>query len=430
MKRSKMAWFQQLSEKLKTSSRARLVFALTMVAVFALLGWTLTKITHAATSSVAVEAEAGARSGNSSLSNPSVGASANQAVRFGATASAETPQFTATTLVSGLNQPWEIAFLPTGEFLFSQKVGSLSVYRNGAASKVADIPNVKNLGEGGLMGIAVDPEFTSNRYIYACYFSQSATDVRVSRWKLNQNLDGLTDQKDIITGIRAWPEGRHAGCRTMFSPTRELWVTTGDGAFAGSPQDLQGLAGKILRVDRDGKGLPGNLGGGADPRIFSYGHRNVEGIAFFPTPKHGVPGVSDEHGTDVDDEINELRVGNFGWSSLQDGADLGLMTDKGRFPNAIDSIWSSGNPTQAPSGSTIITGAQWKGWNGTFAMTLLKAKHLTIFHLDDNNKITKEEKVLQDTYGRIRTVVEGTDGNLYLSTDNKADDKIIRLTPQ
>jgi glucose/arabinose dehydrogenase len=422
---------QAIREKIKKSPQAPLIMTLLVVGIFALLGWGLMQITGAATFSAALEAEAGVKEGNAALQNPSDGASGNQSVRFGATStSTETPQFTATVLVNGLNQPWDIAFLPTGQFIFSQKAGSLSVYNNGTVSKVADIANVKNLGEGGLMGIAVDPQFASNRYVYACYFSQSVSDVRVSRWQLNTALNGLTNQKDIITGIRAWPEGRHAGCRMAFGPDGNLWIGTGDAVYAGAPQDLQGLAGKILRVDREGNGVAGNLGGGANARIFNYGHRNVQGIAFFASPKNGVLGLSDEHGTDVDDEVNELRTGNFGWSSLQDGTDTGPMTDKGRFPNAISSIWSSGSPTQAPSGMTIVNGAQWKGWNGALAMGMLKAKHVKIFRLDGQNKITKEEKVLQDTYGRIRTVQQGPDGNIYLTTDNRTDDKVVRLTPQ
>jgi len=424
--------FRTVRAKITASQHARLVTALSVVGLFAVVGFVLIQISGAATFSVALEAESGQLGGNAAVDSGVAGASGNQSVRFstGTPTSTETPTFTTTVIANGLAQPWDLAFLPTGQFIFSQKAGSLSVYQNGNVSKVADIANVKNQGEGGLMGIAVDPQFATNRYVYACYFSQSVSDVRISRWKLNDALNGLSDQKEIVTGMLSWPQGRHAGCRMTFGPDGYLWIGTGDGAYAGVPQNLQSLAGKVLRVDRDGNGAPGNLGGGADARIFNYGHRNVQGIAFFPSPKNDVLGLSSEHGTWIDDEVNELRKGNFGWSSTGDGADTGEMTDKARFPNAISAIWSSGNPTQAPSGMTIVNGTKWKGWNGALAMSMLKGTHVKILRLDAQNKVTKEEKALEVTYGRLRTVQQGPDGNLYVTTDNKTDDKIIRLTPQ
>lgn len=308
-------------------------------------------------------------------------------------------------------------------------MGILSIYRNGTATQIADINNVLDQGEGGFMGLAIDPQFSINRYIYACYQSD-VPDVRVSRWKLNEAMDAIENQSNILVGIRSGIFGRHSGCRMAFGLDGYLWIGTGDGAYAGTPQDLQSLNGKVLRIDRDGNAAAGNLGGDADPRIYSFGHRNIQGIAFFPEIKNGTPGLISEHGTTVDDEVNELKIGNFGFSSSADNADTGPMTDKARFPDAIDAIWSSGNPTQAPSGMTIIKGAKWKGWNGALAMAILKDRHLKILRLDAENNITQEEKVLQGTYDRLRTVQQGPDGNLYITTDIKGNDKIIKLTPQ
>ena len=106
------------------------------------------------------------------------------------------------------------------------------------------------------------------------------------------------------------------------------------------------------------------------------------------------------------------------------------MTDKMRFPDAIDAIWSSGSPTLAPAGAVIISGADWKGWDGAVAVTMLKSKHLRIFRLNDKNQITNQEVVLSDAYGRLRTIVQGPEGSLYIGTGNGGGDKIIRLTPK
>lgn len=402
--------------------------------VFALGGFLLLRQGSAATSVIVREAEAGMLAGNAATAGSQSGASGGSAVRF-APVLTGTPTFQASELASGLWHPWDLAFLSATDFVFTQRDGTFSLYRNGAISKINGMNDVTADGEGGLMGLAADPQFAGNRYLYACFFTQGS-DIRVGRWKLSTDMVNLSDRRDIVTGIKAYPTGWHAGCRIAFGPDGYLWITTGDAAMAGTSQDLKGLAGKVLRVDRDGNAAPGNLGGTADARIYSYGHRNVQGIAFFPSPKNGVPGLTSEHGPTVDDEINELRKGNFGWNRTDPNNDTGNMTDTSQWPDAILPIWKSGNPTQAPSGMEIINSPLWKSWNGAAAIAMQKTKHLKILSLDANNKVTKEEKVLDGTYGRLRTVRQGPDGSLYILTDNASNDdfntkvdKIIKLTP-
>jgi len=342
--------------------------------------------------------------------------------------STDTPGFTTQVLVPGLAFPWDVAFLPDGRMLYVERSGTLNVYQNEHV-RTAVIPAVVARGEGGLMGLAVDPQFEQNRSIYLC-FNSTSSDIRVVRWRLEADLSPSTGQP-IITGIPANPRGRHSGCRIGFGPDGNLWVSTGDTAQGDTAIRPGSLGGKILRVTRDGKPVAGNLSGDFDPRIFSYGHRNVQGLAFFPGTKHDVAGLSVEHGSDRDDEVNELRRGNFGWAPPAEGYDESVpMTDTGRFPDAIKAIWSSGLPTQAPSGGAIIRGSAWKGWNGSLAMAVLKDQHLKILRLDENNKVVKEERVLAGTYGRLRSVTQGPDGSLYLTTSNGTDDKIIKLTPK
>lgn len=350
------------------------------------------------------------------------------------TASATAPEFAIQTVVGNRDHIWDIAFLPSKELVFSERNGNIRLIKDDKTLSLATIDNVAVRGEGGLMGLAVDPEFATNRYLYACYNSTS-DDIRVSRWKVQADLSRLTERNDIITDIPANPSGRHSGCQLEFGPDGYLWTGTGDTAqnlTPQSPQDPKSLAGKILRTDRDGKAVVGNQGGRFDGRIYSYGHRNTQGLAFFGKPVNGAVGVSAEHGSGVDDEVNPLRTGNFGWAPPDDRYDEAVpMTDKSRFPSAVDAIWKSGNPTQAPSGVAVLSGAQWKGWDGALALGILKDKHLKILRLSDTLAVTDEDIILDNEIGRIRATTQGPDGNLYLSTDNGGgQDKIIKVTPR
>ena len=346
------------------------------------------------------------------------------------------PKITTDVVLSGRDRVWEIAFLPTKQMLFTERKGTLSIYENSKVRELQTVSDIFAKGEAGLLGLAVDPQFTTNRYIYICFDSTlGGPDVRVARWKVKPDLSGLEDRQDIITGISANPSGRHSGCRLAFGPDGYLWVGTGDSGMPGvepqRPQDPHSLNGKILRVDRDGRAAPGNLGGNFDSRIFSYGHRNVQGLAFFPHSQQGVLGVNIEHGSSIDDEVNPLKPGNFGWDPDKMYTEANVpMTDKTKFPNAIDAIWHSGFPTQAPSGATFLRGSKWKAWDGALAVAFLKDQKLKIIQISPQNKLVKEQDFLYQKYGRLRASVLGPDGKLYMSTDNGSGaDLIISVTP-
>lgn len=351
----------------------------------------------------------------------------------GNAAGAGSPQFDDQVVASGLNRPWDLKFLPGGELLFTQRDGYLHVWRDGSASRVARISEARFISErseGGLTGMAVDPQFGQNRRIYLCYNSTS-DDVRISSYRLAESLDGVSERRDLVTGITANPSGRHSGCRMDFGPDGYLWIGTGDAAIGGLPQQPDSLNGKILRISTDGQAAPDNPGGGLDSRVYSYGHRNTQGLAFFRAPLDGVAGVSSEHGPSVDDEVNPLRPGNFGWAPAAGGYDESVpMTDRRRYPDAVRPLWESGSPTQAPSGLAIVYGQKWREWQGAVAMAMQKAEHLKILRLGSQANVIGEERVLEGTYGRLRAVQLGPDGSLYISTDNGDDDRIIRLTPR
>jgi aldose sugar dehydrogenase len=345
-----------------------------------------------------------------------------------------TPTIETQTIMENLDHVWEIAFLPSGEMLFTERNGAIKFYRGGDARQLIRVDDVFTRGEGGLMGLAVDPEFNKNGYVYACFNSvlPGAPDVRVARWHLKSDFSALEARKDILTGMPSNATGRHSGCRIAWGPDHFLWVGTGDSAQGFTPQSQKSLGGKILRIDRDGNPAQGNIGGAYDPRIFSYGHRNTQGLAFFSTKKNDSLGVSVEHGSSVDDEVNLLKKGNFGWGPKPEGyveKDV-PMTDKAKFPDAHEAVWKSGSPAQAPSGATIIKSEDWLGWKDALAVGMLKSQHLKILKLNGDGVVVKEERALESSIGRIRTVVNGPDGNLYIGTDNgSGSDRIIRLIP-
>ena len=342
------------------------------------------------------------------------------------------PQLETKEVVSGLSRPWDIVFLPSGTMVFNQRSGSISTFKDGQTNTIAQINDIYAVGEGGLTGLALDADFANNRFVYTCFNAQSAAtiDVRVVRWTLSKAEDSLTDRTDIVTGIPSNKSGRHSGCRVRVAKDGSLWIATGDAAIASNPQDPQSLGGKILHVSSNGQPIEGNLAPPYDGRIFSYGHRNVQGLALFDRPINGVYGYSVEHGSDRDDEVNILKSGNFGWAPRVTYEEDGIpMTDLVRYPDAISAVWSSGKPTIAPSGATLLSGKQWGIYNGALAVAVLKDKHVHIFKFDDANKLVFEREVLGD-FGRIRSAAQGPDGNLYISTDNASNDKIIKITPK
>jgi len=345
--------------------------------------------------------------------------------------SKEAPKLASEQVLTNLDHVWEITFLPTKEMLFTQRKGTLSMLKDGNIKLIANVEDVHAEGEGGMLGMTLDPGFTANRQIYLCFnSSKEGRDVRIVRWRLNDDLSGLDQRKDIVTGITANSAGRHSGCRLAFGLDGFLWIATGDAATGDNSILPKDLAGKVLRVDREGQAaLDNGLGADYDARIYSYGHRNLQGLAFYKSPVNGVLGVTVEHGSSVDDEVNLLQRGNFGWAPAKGYNESGVpMTDKVRFPDAIEAIWSSGNPTQAPSGATFVKGRQWKAWDGALVVAMLKTEQLKILTIE-NNKVAKEEKAFEGTFGRIRTAVQGPDGNLYIGTDNGGNDQIVRIIP-
>ena len=328
--------------------------------------------------------------------------------------------------IEGLDKPWDIAWLPNGTLLLSERTGQLKVFIDGVGEPPSVIPiaDVVARGEGGLMGLEVDPDFASNGFIYVCTTSNASgdNDVRLLRLTMSKP-DGASvlERSDIVTGM-PYSSGRHSGCRPRFGPDGFLWVGTGDAAIGANPQDDTSLGGKVLRIDREGAAAPGNPGG---LLWYSKGHRNVQGMAF---RSDGI-GVSAEHGPNIDDELNRLVPGNFGWDPVPGYNESVPMTDLAKFPDAVEAIWSSGSPTLALAGATFIEGEAWGNWNRALAVATLKAQHLHVYFIDAEGEVTGDERAIEDQ-GRLRSPRQGPDGLLYITNDGgSGDGKVLRVRP-
>jgi glucose/arabinose dehydrogenase len=344
------------------------------------------------------------------------------------------PSLETSVLLDSLDHAWDTAEAPDGTIVFTERAQGVSILRDGHARLLEKPDDLEAQGEGGMMGLALDPQFERNHFFYICYTTQK--DVRVVRIQVKSDWSAVSSRQNLITDMPKSPSGRHSGCRPRFGPDGFLWIGTGDAAQAKNPQDPKSLGGKILRVTRDGQPALGNLTDPFDPRIHSYGHRNTQGLAFDPSPpttpegRPGIVGYSVEHGPGRDDEINKLTSGNFGWSPTGTYNEDVPMTDTQKFPEAIEAAWSSGNPTIAPSGATFIDGQQWGDWDGALAVAVLKNRHLRIFTIDDNGKLHDEAVELTD-YGRLRSVTQLSDGALLVTTDNgNGKDQILKVTVQ
>ena len=341
------------------------------------------------------------------------------------------PELLVSTLVSGLTIPWDLDFTPDGTMLFTEKRGVLSSRgADGTIRRVnAEMGDLFAVGETGLMGIVVDPDFASNRRFYTCQ-GHVGPEVQVIAWTMNAAYTAATRVADPLVGGIPATSGRHGGCRLRFGPEGYLWIGTGDAASGRTPQDLTSLGGKVLRVD-PATGAGADTNPLAPSRVFSYGHRNVQGLALRPGTGQ-MWGV--EHGPRVDDEINLLVAGgNYGWDPVPGYNESVPMTDRAKFPGAVAAKWSSGSPTLAVSGGIFLEGRQWGVWEGRLAVATLRDSRLRLFEFTPEGDFVGQVIVseLDRSYGRLRTPMMGPDGALYVTTSNGSGrDLILRVASE
>jgi len=331
----------------------------------------------------------------------------------------DNPKFT--VYAKNLDTPWAIAFLPDKSLLITERAGRVRLINEGKLQEepVATLSQVREIGEGGLLGIALSPDFSANQQVFLYYTYQvngQNTLNRVVKMTLQNNK--LSDEKIIVDQIPG--AQNHNGGRIKFGPDKYLYITTGDAQNPSLSQDKNSLAGKILRVTEDGKGPSGNP---FNNLVYSYGHRNPQGIVWGSDGKlweteHGPSGGSLGFGND---EINIIFPGkNYGWPIIQ-GDEIKEGMEKPLF--------HSGSTTWAPADLAYLNGTLFFG--GLKGQTLYKAK-------PSENGVSDFVDYFKGQFGRIREVILGPDNMLYITTSNKdgrgvpdnSDDKIIKINPQ
>ncbi|WP_370619463.1 PQQ-dependent sugar dehydrogenase [Mumia sp. Pv 4-285] len=339
------------------------------------------------------------------------------------------------TVLTGLDHPWDIAFISSSQFLFTQRdrrTISLGTV-NGGKRVVGRSGTIWASGETGLMALELAPDFARTRAFYTChgYSSGSTRDVRVVRWRLNKARTSARIVKTIVRGLPA-TSGRHGGCALAFSRGGALLIGTGDAAVGRNPQRLRSGGGKVLRVDaRTGRGVKTNPYARSryamKRRVYTYGHRNVQDLA-----RRGRQVWSVEQGSYRDDEVNRLRrKGNYGWNPVPGYNESVPMTDHGLPGKQRAARWRSGGSTLATTAAAWLRGSVWGNRSGkVLAVTALKGEQVRLLRFSRKGRLTGQSVALQGQYGRLRAVTVAPGGALYVSTSNGGGtDRIIRVLP-
>ncbi len=397
---------------------------------------------------------------------------------------ANTSSLQHSVVLSDLENPWDMAFLDDGTMFFTEKCKGLSVMMpggevnallgmGGSEGYPATEDDLFCEGQAGMMGVAVDPAFAENRRIYV-YATSNMSDPHTNRLMqlvVNEDFTGVSDRTDIIDDVPYKMEasdhpfggpGAHNGGRVRFNPGDGfLYLTTGDNHNEEIPQSPTMMGSKVLRIDTDGNAAPDNAPPeGFDPRTYTYGHRNVQGIAFHP--ETNTPIVA-EHGPWHSDEITVLENGgNGGWDprpnmagredcpddycgyspnqmegmNRYERAAFMPMTDFETYPDAMPPIWDNNGWSQGTSSAAFLTGEQWGDWDGALVVGIMGigfggtpiGQRIDVIQLDDEMSVVDvTEMTLPMEAGRFRSVVLGPDGSLYTAVD---EGMIHKLTPR
>ena len=338
------------------------------------------------------------------------------------------------TVASGLVHPWALAFLPDRRMLVTERPGRMRIVsEDGKLSPpVAGVPKVFVRSQAGLLDVVLDRDYAKNSTIYYCYNADSTGNVALTRAKLIvDETPRLDDQKIIFRQTGRPSGGNNLACRIAQAPDGNLFVALGDHfGPREQAQTLDNTIGKIVRIRPDGSVPPGNPFAdkpGAKPEIWSYGHRNPEGLAFNPADGKL---WEQEHGPMGGDEINIVEKGkNYGWPLVSYGVNYdGTPVGEGKThePGTEQPVWHW-TPSIAPSGMAFYSGKLFPAWRGSLFNGALKFQLVSRLTLD-GDKVVKEERLLHELGERIRDVREGPDGALYLLTDNSAG-RVLRLVP-
>ena len=342
--------------------------------------------------------------------------------------------FSAELLIDEMQIPWGLEVLPDGGILVTEKSGEIIHFKDGKKTQISNVPEVYTRGQGGLMDIKLHPNYESNGWIYISYASSEGEEkgghTALMRAKLIDN--SLTDNELLYKAGPNTTKGQHFGSRIEFDYEGFLYLSIGErGARDENPQDITRDGGKIYRFYDDGRIPTDNPFVGtkdAKEAIFSYGHRNPQGMVVHPETGEI---WDNEHGPRGGDEINRIEAGkNYGWPKITYGINYNgtPITNDRALPGMEQPIhyW---DPSIATSGMLIYSGDAFPNWKGNIFTGALKLMHLNRIALDENNKVVAEERLLLDQKSRIRAIEQGPDGHIYVATDSYKG-KILKVSPR
>jgi glucose/arabinose dehydrogenase len=330
-------------------------------------------------------------------------------------------RFRVETVLSDLEIPWSLNFAPDGRLFVTERPGRVRIVNNGTSELALTLDGVYAQGEAGLLGLALDPEFSQNRFVYL-YYSAAVGGGGVNRIVRYREVNArLAERVVLLDNIPA--ATIHDGGRLRFGPDGLLYASAGDAANANNAQDVASLAGKILRINRDGTVPRDNR---FSSPVYTYGHRNPQGFDWHPASGDL---WESEHGNSGNDEVNAIRLGlNFGWPRIEGSATMSAMEAPVTFYN----------PSIAPSGASFYRGQRMPQFANNLFVATLRGTHLLRLTVDTaSRRVTAQERLLEGTFGRLRDVISGPDGNLYFSTNNRdgrgtpmsGDDRVLRIVP-
>ncbi|RAK58101.1 PQQ-dependent sugar dehydrogenase [Phenylobacterium deserti] len=348
--------------------------------------------------------------------------------------------FQAQDYVTGIGKPWGMAFLPNGALLITEKAGNLRLFENGKLSApIAGVPKVDARGQGGLLGLAIHPDYARNGLVYFVFSEgdQSGNHTALGRGRLVSSTGAAPRLENVQVIWRQTPSLKstlHYGGRVVFAPDGTLFVTTGERSIDEGrmqAQRLDGTLGKVIHLNADGSVPASNPfvnRAGAKPEIWSYGHRNIQGAAI--NPRNGELWTI-EHGARGGDEINIPKPGrDYGWPTIAYGIEysgapiLTGITQKEGMEQPVY-YW---DPVIAPSGMAFYNADLFPAWKGSVFVGGMAGQALVRLSLDDD-KVVGEERLLTDLGERIRDVIVGPDGALYVAIDSDPG-RIMRIAPR
>ena len=339
----------------------------------------------------------------------------------------------AETVARGLENPWALAFLPDGRILVTERPGRLRIVgTDGSLSQpLAGVPEVQARGQGGLLDVALDPDFATNRTIYLSFSQpgEGGAGTAVARARLGE---GRLDDVRVIYSQRPKVNSTgHYGSRIVFRRDGTMFITQGDRFnFRDRAQDLSAGMGKIMRINSDGtvpRDNPFVDRGGVQPEIWSYGHRNVQAAALHPATGEL---WTVEHGARGGDELNNPQAGrNYGWPVITYGIDYnGSRIGEGTARDGMEQPVYYWDPVIAPSGMAFYTGNRYPGWGQNSVLIGGMASRALVRLVLENGRVTLEERYLGELRERVRDVQQGPDGYIYIVTDNEQG-QVMRIVP-